>query len=60
MSAPIMPILGGLPAKVMVKGLKAEGKTKAQIVAVTGVAQQLNVQTRIAAFKAVLAKQPGL
>ena len=35
------------------------GKTKAQIVAVTGVAQQLNVQTRIAAFKAVLAKHPG-
>ena len=35
-------------------------KTKAQIVAVTGIAQQLNVQTRIAAFKEVLAKHPGL
>ena len=43
----------------MVKGLKAEGKTKAQIVAVTGIAQQLNVQTRVAAFKEVLAKNPG-
>jgi ribose transport system substrate-binding protein len=43
----------------MVKGLKAAGKTKAQIVAVTGIAQQLNVQTRVAAFKDVLAKNPG-
>jgi ribose transport system substrate-binding protein len=40
-------------------GLQAVGKTKAQIVAVTGAAQRLNVQTRIAAFKAVLAKHPG-
>jgi ribose transport system substrate-binding protein len=44
----------------MVKGLQAEGKTKAQVVAVTGVAQQLNVQTRMAAFKEVLAKHPGV
>ena len=51
--------LGRLAGENMVKGLQAEGKTKAQIVAVTGVAQQLNVQTRIAAFKAVLAKHPG-
>ncbi len=51
--------LGRLAGEGMVKGLKAEGKTKAQIVAVTGVAQQLNVQTRIAAFKDVLAKNPG-
>ena len=51
--------LGRLAAEGMVKGLKAEGKTKAQIVAVTGVAQQLNVQTRVAAFKEVLAKNPG-
>jgi ABC-type sugar transport system substrate-binding protein len=50
--------LGRLAAEGMVKGLMAEGKTKAQIVAVTGVAQQLNVQTRIAAFKEVLAKHP--
>ncbi|HEY6992778.1 MAG TPA: sugar ABC transporter substrate-binding protein [Xanthobacteraceae bacterium] len=52
--------LGRLAAEGMVKGLMAEGKTKAQIVAVTGIAQQLNVQTRIAAFKEVLAKHPGL
>ena len=51
--------LGRLAAEGMVKGLKAEGKTKAQIVAVTGVAQQLNVQTRVAAFKEVLAKNLG-
>ena len=51
--------LGRLAAEGMVKGLMAEGKTKAQIVAVTGIAQQLNVQTRIAAFKEVLAKHPG-
>jgi ribose transport system substrate-binding protein len=50
--------LGRLAAEGMVNGLKAEGKTKAQIVAVTGVAQQLNVQTRVAAFKDVLAKNP--
>jgi ABC-type sugar transport system substrate-binding protein len=51
--------LGKLAAEGMVKGLQAEGKAKAQIVAVTGVAQQLNVQTRVAAFKHVLAKHPG-
>src|SRR5262245_541518 len=51
--------LGRLAAEGMVNGLKAEGKTKAQIVAVTGVAQQLSVQSRVAAFKDVLAKNPG-
>lgn len=51
--------LGRLAGEAMVKGLMAEGKTKAQIVAVTGVAQQYNVQTRVEAFKAALAKQPG-
>jgi len=51
--------LGRLAGEEMVKGLKAAGKTKAQIVAVTGAAQQLNVQSRMAAFKDVLAKNPG-
>ena len=51
--------LGRLAGEELVKGLKAEGKTKANIVAVTGAAQQLNVQSRMAAFKAVLAKNPG-
>ena len=52
--------LGRLAGEGMVKGLKAEGKTKAQIVAVTGAAQQLNVQDRIAAFKEVLGQKSGL
>lgn len=52
--------LGRLAGEGMVNGLKAEGKTKAQVVAVTGVAQQLNVQARMAAFKDVLAKHPGI
>jgi ABC-type sugar transport system substrate-binding protein len=51
--------LGRLAGEEMVKGLRAAGKTKAQIVAVTGAAQQLNVQSRMAAFKDVLAKNPG-
>jgi ribose transport system substrate-binding protein len=51
--------LGRLAGEGMVQGLKAVGRTKAQIVAVTGIAQQLNVQTRVAAFKEVLAKNPG-
>jgi ribose transport system substrate-binding protein len=51
--------LGRLAGEAMVKGLEAEGKTKAQVVAVTGVAQQYNVQTRIEAFKTALAKHPG-
>jgi ribose transport system substrate-binding protein len=51
--------LGRLAGEAMVKGLMAESKTKAQIVAVTGVAQQYNVQTRVEAFKAALAKHPG-
>jgi ABC-type sugar transport system substrate-binding protein len=51
--------LGRLAAENMVKGLKAASKAKSQIVAVTGIAQQLNVQTRVAAFKEVLAKNPG-
>jgi ribose transport system substrate-binding protein len=51
--------LGKLAGEEMIKALKAEGKTKAQIVAVTGAAQQLNVQSRMAAFKDVLAKNPG-
>ena len=59
MSEPTTASWDAWPARSMVKGLKAEGKTKAQIVAVTGAAQQLNVQARMAAFKAVLAKHPG-
>ena len=51
--------LGRLAGENLVKGLTAVGKSKAQVVAVTGVAQQLNVQLRVAAFKEALAKHPG-
>jgi ribose transport system substrate-binding protein len=52
--------LGRLAGEEMVKGLTAEGKTKAKVVAVTGLAQQINVMARMAAFKSVLAQQPGI
>jgi ribose transport system substrate-binding protein len=52
--------LGRFAAENMVAGLAAAGKTKAQVVAVTGLAQQLHVQTRVAAFKAYLAKHPDI
>lgn len=52
--------LGRLAGENMVKGLTAEGKTKARLVAVTGLAQQINVMARMAAFKSVLAQHPGI
>jgi ABC-type sugar transport system substrate-binding protein len=52
--------LGRIAGENMVKGLAAESKTKAQVVAVTGLAQQIHVGTRMDAFKAVLAKHPGI
>ena len=52
--------LGRLAGENMVKGLAAEGKSKAKVVAITGLAQQFNVQSRMAAFKAVLAQHPGI
>jgi ABC-type sugar transport system substrate-binding protein len=52
--------LGRIAGENMVKGLNAEGKDKAQVIAVTGLAQQIHVGTRIEAFKAVLAKYPGI
>ncbi len=52
--------LGRLAGENMVKGLAAEGKTKAKVVAVTGLAQQTHVITRMDAFKAVLAQHPGI
>ena len=52
--------LGRLAGDEMVKGLTAEGKTKAKVVAVTGLAQQINVMARMAAFKAALAQHPGI
>ncbi|MGH7248912.1 MAG: sugar ABC transporter substrate-binding protein, partial [Pseudomonadota bacterium] len=52
--------LGRLAGEELVKGLAAEGKTSAKVVAVSGLAQQVNVMSRMAAFKAVLARHPGI
>jgi ribose transport system substrate-binding protein len=52
--------LGRFAGEIMVKGLAAEGKTHAKIVAVTGLAQQSNVLARMAAFRAAIAQQPGI
>ena len=52
--------LGRIAGENMVKGLAAEGKNKGQVIAVTGVAQQTNVAARMAAFRAVLAQNPGV
>ena len=52
--------LGEIAGESLVKALAAEGKTKASVAAITGLAQQLHVQQRMEAFKAVLAKHPGI
>jgi ABC-type sugar transport system substrate-binding protein len=52
--------LGRLAGEEMAKGLAAEGKTSAKVVAVTGSTQQVNVKARMEAFKAVLARHPGI
>jgi ribose transport system substrate-binding protein len=52
--------LGRIAGENMINGLAQEGKTKAQVIAVTGLAQQFHVGTRMDAFKAVLAKHPGI
>jgi len=52
--------LGRIAGENMVKALAAEGKTKAQVVAVTGLAQQINVGVRMDAFRSVLAQHTGI
>lgn len=52
--------LGRLAGEELVKGLEAEGRKTAKVVAVTGSAQQINVKARMDAFKAVLAQHPGI
>jgi ribose transport system substrate-binding protein len=52
--------LGRLAGEELVKGLAAEGKTKAKVVAVTGSAQQINVKSRMDAFKEVMAQHPAV
>lgn len=52
--------LGRIAGEDLVQGLAAEGKTKANVVAITGLAQQLHVQQRMAAFKDVLKGHPSI
>jgi ribose transport system substrate-binding protein len=51
--------LGRIAGQNMVKALKAEGKEKANIAAITGTATQLQVQQRVGAFQDVLKQNPG-
>ena len=52
--------LGRIAGENMVKAFAAEGKAKGQVVAVTGLAQQIHVGVRMDAFKSVLAQHPGI
>lgn len=54
------PTLGRFAAKNLVEALAKEGKTKAQVAAITGYKSQLQVQQRVAGFKAELAKHPNI
>lgn len=50
--------LGKFAAENVVAGLKAEGKTSGNVIALTGTATQLNVTDRMAAFNAYMKKYP--
>ena len=52
--------LGRLAGENLVKGLAEEGKTAAQVAAVTGTASQLNSILRMAGFREVLSHYPGI
>ena len=52
--------LGRLAGESLVKGLAEQGKTTAQVAAVTGTASQLNPILRMVGFKSALAKYPGI
>ena len=52
--------LGRLAGENLVKGLAEEGKTTAQVAAVTGTASQLNTVLRMIGFKAALAQHAGI
>ena len=52
--------LGRIAGENLVKALAEEGKTKAHIAAITGLAQQTHVIARMDAFKAVLAQHPDI
>lgn len=50
--------LGRAAATNIVQGLKAEGRKKANIIAITGTSTQFTVQDRLAGFRSVLRKYP--
>lgn len=52
------PALGKFAAMNIVEGLKKEGLTKANVIALTGTASQNNVTDRMAAFNAYMKKFP--
>src|ERR1700728_3491465 len=52
--------LGRRAGENLLKALAEEGKTKARIAAITGLAQQTHVIARMDAFKAVLAQHPDI
>jgi ABC-type sugar transport system substrate-binding protein len=52
--------LGRIAGENLVKALAEEGKTKARVAAITGLAQQTHVIARMDAFKAVLAQHPDI
>jgi ABC-type sugar transport system substrate-binding protein len=51
--------LGTLAATNIVDGLKAQGKTSGDIIAITGTTSMLITQQRMAGFTSMLAKNPG-
>ncbi len=60
MSAPTTANSAASRPKTWSRRLPTEGKTKAQVVAITGLAQQLMVQLRMVGFREVLAKHPDI
>lgn len=52
--------LGRIAGENLVKALAAEGKAKANVIAITGLAQQLHVQQRMRAFEQVLKSHPDI
>ena len=50
--------LGTFAAQNLVEGMKKQGLTKGNVIALTGTSSQIDVQQRMAAFKSYLAKTP--
>ena len=51
-------LLGRFAAQNLVEGMQKEGLKKGNVIALTGTSSQIDVQQRMAAFKAYLAKYP--